>query len=141
MADATSNRRSSCGTRFITGLREGYVRQKVMAEKAFAQLELPDWHATLDGEANSIAVLVRHLAGNLSSRFTDFLTTDGEKASRDRDGEFEPTGLGPAELMAEWDGGWSVLLEALANLSEDDLAKTVTIRGQEHLVDHVGELN
>lgn len=134
MSDVATTRRGSCGSRFITGLKQGYVRQKAHAERAFSQLEVPDWHATLDDESNSIAVLVRHLAGNLTSRFTDFLTTDGEKPSRDRDGEFEPTGLGPAELMAEWDAGWSVLLSALAELTEEDLGKTVTIRGQEHLV-------
>ena len=134
MSDVATNRRGSCGSRFIAGLREGYVRQKALAERAFSQLELPDWHRTLDAEGNSVAVLVRHLAGNLTSRFTDFLTTDGEKPSRDRDGEFEATGMAPAELMAEWDAGWNVLLSALAALTEADLAKTITIRGQDHLV-------
>lgn len=129
-----TNRRDSCGGRFLSGLRAGYVRQKVMAEQAFAQLEYADWHATIDAESNSVAVLVRHLAGNLTSRFRDFLTTDGEKPDRDRDGEFEPTGMAPSELMAEWDAGWSVLLTALAELEEEDLAKTITIRGQEQPV-------
>ncbi|HZJ08353.1 MAG TPA: DUF1572 family protein [Trueperaceae bacterium] len=134
MTDDSTKQRDSCGGLFLSELRAGYVRQKVLAEEAFAQLEVPDWHKTLDQEGNSVAVLVRHLAGNLTSRFTDFLTTDGEKPSRDRDGEFESTGMAPSELMAEWDAGWSVLFTALAELAEADLLKTVTIRGQEHTV-------
>lgn len=131
---AATPSRNTCGGLFLSELRAGYVRQKTLAEEAFAQLEFGDWHQTLDGEGNSIAILVRHLAGNLTSRFTDFLTTDGEKPSRDRDGEFEPTGMPPSELMAEWDAGWSVLLTTLSQLTEADLLKTVTIRGQENTV-------
>ena len=135
MSDMTGVKQSStCGSQLITGLREGLVRQKVLAEKAFAQLEFADWHATSHQDGNSIAVLVRHLAGNFTSRFSDFLTTDGEKASRDRDGEFEATSLTPAELLAEWDAGWSVLLTALASLTEPDLLATVQIRGVDHTV-------
>lgn len=129
----TASARTS-GELFLDELRLGYVRQKVLAEEAFAQLEFPDWHKTLDAEANSIAVLARHLAGNLTSRFTAFLTTDGEKASRDRDGEFEATSLAPSELLAVWDAGWSVLLNTLSELGEEDLARTITIRGEEHSV-------
>lgn len=135
MTDSGAGQRnSSCGGRYLTDLRKGFVKQKVMGERVFAQLEFGDWHATLDAESNSIAVLVRHLAGNLTSRFTDFLTTDGEKASRDRDGEFEATTLPPSDLLAEWDSGWSVLLTALSELEETDLLKTITIRGVEHSV-------
>lgn len=134
VAQPGAKRNNSCGGRFLTEIRAGFVRQKVLAEQAFAQLEFADWHATLDQESNSVAVLVRHLAGNLTSRFTDFLTSDGEKPDRNRDGEFEATNLPPADLMAAWDAGWSVLFTALAELTEADLLKIVTIRGEEHTV-------
>ncbi len=122
------------GAHLLAELRQGFARQKAQAERVFAQLEPLDWHATLDPRANSVAVLVRHLAGNLRSRYTDFLTTDGEKPDRDRDGEFTPTSLSPAELLAEWDAGWEALLSATADLTPRDLFATITIRGQERLV-------
>jgi len=122
------------GAHLLAELRQGFARQKAQAERVFAQLEPLEWHATLDDRSNSIAVLVRHLAGNLRSRYTDFLTSDGEKPDRDRDGEFTPTSLSPAELMAEWDRGWEALLSATAELRPEHLFATVTIRGQERLV-------
>lgn len=122
------------GAHFLTELRQGFARQKAQAERVFAQLEPLDWHATIDPRSNSVAVLVRHLAGNLRSRYTDFLTTDGEKPDRDRDGEFTPTSLSPSELLAEWDAGWEALFSATADLTPADLFATITIRGQERLV-------
>src|SRR5262245_66247073 len=83
------------------------------------------------GEGNSIAILVAHLAGNLKSRFTDFLTTDGEKAWRNRDSEFEPRpNITRRELMARWEDGWSTLFRALEPLTDDDLLRPVTMRGE-----------
>lgn len=111
-----------------------FRRQKVMAERALAQLEPSDWRKSLDDESNSIAVIVQHLAGNLRSRWRDFLTTDGEKADRDRDGEFEDAGLGVAELMEAWERGWAVAFDSLDALSASDLVATVTIRGEPHTV-------
>src|SRR5206468_12758401 len=80
---------------------------------------------------NSIAVIVRHLSGNLASRFTDFLSSDGEKPWRDRDAEFASRTESRSELLARWDKGWSVLFDALAPITDGALARTVTIRGQE----------
>jgi hypothetical protein len=140
------------GASLLRELRQGFARQKAQAEKVFAQLEPQDWHATIDPRANSIAVIVRHMAGNLRSRYTDFLTSDGEKPDRDRDGEFTPTSLSPAELLAEWDGGWAALLSAAADLRPEDLFETITIRGQgrsvleallathDHNAHHVGQI-
>jgi len=111
-----------------------FRRQKAMAERAMAQLEPEDWHRTLDAESNSIAVIVQHVAGNLRSRWRDFLTTDGEKADRDRDGEFEDAGRDAAALMEAWDQGWAVAFASLDALTERDVGRTVTIRGEPHTV-------
>lgn len=121
------------GALFLTELRKAFAQQKAQAERVFAQLEPSDWHATLGGESNSVAVLARHLAGNLRSRYADFLTSDGEKPDRDRDGEFTPTSMSPAEILEEWDAGWETLLATTAELTPADLGATVTIRGQERL--------
>lgn len=122
------------GVLFLREIRQRFAGQKAQAEKVFAQLEVPDWHAKLGDSANSVAVLARHIAGNLRSRYTDFLTTDGEKPDRNREGEFTPTSLSPAEIMAEWDSGWEALLGAAAALRSEDLWRTVTIREQDHAV-------
>ena len=88
----------------------------------------------LDANTNSIAVIMKHVAGNLLSRWTDFLTTDGEKPWRDRDGEFVDTFTSRQELVAYWESGWKCLFDTLEGLTESDLAKTVTIRGEAHSV-------
>ncbi len=106
---------------------------KRMGEAAMAQLRDEDFFFTLDSEANSIAVLVKHLAGNMRSRFTDFLTSDGEKPDRFRDREFEVT---PAttrgEVMTWWDSGWTCVFSAIDPLKPEDVMRTVTIRGEPH---------
>ena len=90
--------------------------------------------AVLDGEMNSIAVTVKHMAGNMRSRFTDFLTTDGEKPDRNRDGEFaQPPASGDA-LVSLWEDGWSYVFRALESLTDSDLSQTVMIRGEAHSV-------
>ncbi|HVT44334.1 MAG TPA: DUF1572 family protein [Thermoanaerobaculia bacterium] len=107
---------------------------KTLAEKAIAQLGDDELHQAPDPESNSVAVLMNHISGNLLSRWTDFLSTDGEKPDRDRDGEFVDAGSSREQLLDRWAAGWKVLLDTLATLGEDDLLKTVTIRGEPHTV-------
>ena len=119
---------------FLSATRAEFLRYKQLAEKAMAQVSDADLHGSPDGESNNIAVIVQHLSGNFKSRWTDFLTTDGEKPWRERDGEFVDKNLSRAELMKCWDEGWTCLLATLDSLTPDDLMKTVTIRGQAHSV-------
>jgi hypothetical protein len=108
---------------------------KRMAEGAMMQLRDEDFFVALDPESNSIAVLVKHLAGNMRSRFTDFLTTDGEKRDRFRDREFEVTSATTrAEVMRWWEEGWAYVFAAIDPLKPEDVMKTVTIRGEPHTV-------
>ncbi len=109
-----------------------FRQYKRMAERAMEQVTEEQLSRTLDAEGNSIAVLVRHMAGNMRSRWTDFLTSDGEKPDRKRDGEFEAAHLTRGELMEIWEAGWRCVFEALEPLSEADLARTVLIRGEPH---------
>ena len=90
--------------------------------------------ATLDEEANSIAIIVKHMTGNMRSRWTDFLSSDGEKPGRNRDSEFVDPAPTRAALLADWEDGWACVFGALEALTEDDLAHTVTIRGEAHSV-------
>ena len=109
--------------------------QKKLAERAFAQITDADFFAALDQESNSVAVNIKHMAGNMLSRWTDFLTTDGEKPNRDRDMEFVILpDAGRADLLAYWDRGWQCVFDAIEFLGPDDLLRTVLIRGQEHTV-------
>ena len=105
---------------------------KGLADKAFAQLEEKDFHYKIDKESNSIAIIIQHINGNARSRFTDFFTSDGEKPSRNRDSEFEEQKLSKAELIELWEQGWNILFDLLYNIKEDDLLKTVHIRGEAH---------
>jgi hypothetical protein len=111
-------------------------KAKRMAERAFEQLDDEDFFFRLNEDANSIHVIVKHLAGNMRSRFMDFLTSDGEKPDRNRDGEFmEPDPAGPRpsrqETLAVWERGWALVFEALAGLADADLtARTVRVRGE-----------
>jgi hypothetical protein len=106
-----------------------------MGEGAMAQLRDEDFFVTLDPEANSIAILVKHLAGNMRSRFTDFLTSDGEKPDRFRDREFEVnTALTRADVLRWWEEGWAIVLGAIDALKPEDIMHTVTIRGEPHTV-------
>jgi hypothetical protein len=108
---------------------------KAQADKAVAQTSDDSFFATLDPEANSIALIMKHMAGNMRSRWTDFLTTDGEKPDRHRDTEFESdAGETRATIMARWEDGWSRFAGAIASLRPGDLEKTVTIRGERHTV-------
>jgi hypothetical protein len=111
-----------------------FRQYKRLGDGAIAQC--PDAHlaTTIDPESNSLAILVKHVAGNQRSRWTDFLTTDGEKPDRDRDSEFEAPPATRAELVALWERGWAVLFGALEPLTEADLVRTITIRGERHSV-------
>jgi uncharacterized damage-inducible protein DinB len=108
---------------------------KRMAENAMAQLEDKDFLAVIDQEANSIAILVKHIAGNARSRFTDFLTSDGEKPDRFRDQEFEVTSQTTRQdVLGWWEEGWTQVFTTLDSLKPEDLARTVTIRQEPHTV-------
>jgi uncharacterized damage-inducible protein DinB len=107
---------------------------KNLAERAMAQVTDEQLLAVLDSEANSIAVIVKHMTGNMQSRWPDFLTTDGEKPGRDRDAEFEDPPSTRAALLAVWEAGWQCLFTALEPLSDEDMQRTVTIRGEPHSV-------
>ena len=107
---------------------------KFFAERAIEQSPDDDLFTCLDEESNSIAIIVKHMAGNMRSRWTDFLTSDGEKPDRNRDTEFEEPPKTRAELLALWEQGWKCLFDALAPLTDTDLARTVTIRTEAHSV-------
>jgi len=120
---------------YLDEARRQFRGHKKLGEGALAQLKDEEFLAALDPEANSVAIIVKHLAGNMRSRFTDFLTTDGEKPDRNRDQEFE---LGPTakrdDIMRWWETGWSHALSALDELKPEDLTRTVTIRNEPHSV-------
>jgi hypothetical protein len=108
---------------------------KKLAEAAFEQINDEDFFKTLDKESNSIAVNIKHMAGNMISRWTDFLTSDGEKPERDRDIEFEMLpGTTKADMLAYWEQGWQCVFDAVEPLQPDDLMRTIRIRGQDHTV-------
>jgi hypothetical protein len=107
---------------------------KRLAERAMAQVADDQLFAVLDGEANSIAIIVKHMAGNMRSRWTDFLTTDGEKPTRNRDSEFVDPPATRVALLREWEHGWATMFRALEQLTDADMARTITIRGEAHSV-------
>ena len=108
---------------------------KAQADTAMTQVDDPQFFALLDEDANSIALIVKHVAGNMRSRWTDFLTSDGEKSDRHRDTEFEhDSGDTRAALLARWDDAWELVLGTLTSLQPADLSRTVTIRGEPHTV-------
>ncbi|HEX9941377.1 MAG TPA: DUF1572 family protein [Thermoanaerobaculia bacterium] len=125
----------SPATLYLKDVADQFRNLKGLADRALAQVRDEDLFATLDPESNSLAVLIQHLAGNMRSRWTDFLTSDGEKPDRDRDSEFVVAeGTTRADLLARWEEGWRCLFQALAALSEEDLALTVLIRAEPHSV-------
>ena len=117
----------------IASIEAEYRRYKTLGEGAINQLA-DSQLAQVAGTGNSIVTIVWHLAGNLKSRFTDFLTADGEKPWRDRDSEFLVREVSRKEIQAKWEDGWRVLFAALTDLSDVDLGRTVTIRGEPHTV-------
>ncbi len=119
-------------TSYVEDSRALFAQYKSLAERAVAQVSDEQLFAAIDPEANSIAIVMKHMAGNMLSRWTDFLTSDGEKPTRDRDREFENPPATRAALLALWESAWAVLFSALEPLTDADLARTVTIRGEAH---------
>ena len=112
-----------------------YRNYKALGDRALAQTPERHWHTELDANSNSIAVIVKHVAGNLRSRFTDFLTTDGEKPDRDRDGEFTMNERATREeILGWWNQGWAAVLGAIESLRPEDLERTIYIRQEPFLV-------
>ena len=124
----------SLGNEYLKVVQERFTSVKSLGEKTISQLSEEDIHWRFNEASNSVAVIVKHVSGNMVSRWTDFLTTDGEKANRNRDQEFENDISSKQELMTIWEKGWNVLFAALNELSEQDLLKTIYIRGERHTV-------
>lgn len=122
------------GTLYLDSVITRLLSYKTLAEKTFAQLteEQLNWQPA--GSPNSIYVIIKHVSGNQCSRFTDFLTSDGEKPWRNRDDEFRPGTASSEEILALWEKGWACMLNTLRGLSEEDLLQTVTIRNEPHTV-------
>ncbi len=137
---------------YKTDTIEAFRNYKKLAERAIEQVSADEFFAAIDAEANSIAVIVKHLGGNLRSRWTDFLTADGEKADRFRDSEFVAETDTRESLDALWETGWNALFESLETLKVEDFGKTVKIRGEDfsvvkamnralaHTAYHVGQI-
>ena len=121
-------------TSYLKDSLELFRQYKKHAERAMAQVSDEQLFAELDEGANSIAIIVKHMAGNMRSRWVDFLTTDGEKPNRDRDTEFVDPPATREALLAAWEDGWSRMFRALEPLSDADLGRTVAIRGEAHSV-------
>ena len=120
---------------WLVDVRVQFERMKRLAEGALAQAGDDQLNVALDAESNSLAVIAKHMAGNLRSRFTDFLTTDGEKPDRNRDGEFEIAGpVARQMVMEDWERGWQILFGVLDGLTPADLRREVVIRGERHTV-------
>jgi len=139
-------------TSYLKDARDVFRYYKHLADRALEQMPDAALYTSLDAESNSIAIIVKHVAGNLRSRWTDFLTSDGEKPDRNRDAEFESPPGTRAELLALWDSGWKVLFDTLGTLKERDLTRTIYIRGEAysvtqainrsitHIAYHVGQI-
>ena len=122
------------GTEFLRFASAEFAKAREYAERALAQMPAADVAWRPDERGNSVSMLMRHLGGNLRSRFTDFLTTDGEKPDRDRDSEFRNDVDDKDAVLAKWSAGWACLDHALAHLDPADLHRTITIRGEPHTV-------
>jgi hypothetical protein len=122
-------------THYLEEVRRQFRGHKRLAEGAIAQLRDEELFTALDPESNSIAILVKHLAGNMRSRFTDFLTTDGEKPDRNRDQEFEMNSVPTrADVVRWWEEGWARVFATVEALKPEDVMRTVTVRGEPHTV-------
>ncbi|MCL6218961.1 DUF1572 family protein [Zunongwangia pacifica] len=119
---------------YLESIKKQFLYYKMLGEKAMEQLTEEQLFWQYNEESNSIAILVNHIAGNMLSRFTDFLTTDGEKGWRNRDSEFTNSFLNKTEMMNYWNKGWECLLTTLEQLSEKDLEKIIYIRNDGHTV-------
>jgi uncharacterized damage-inducible protein DinB len=126
--------RMDIAAEFMAAIINAFEANKRLADRAVEQVPEAKLHAALDENTNSIAVIMKHVAGNLASRWMDFLTTDGEKPWRNRDDEFVDTFRSRAELLEAWERGWACLLTTLKSLKREDLEQTVMIRGEPHSV-------
>ncbi|OZM57588.1 hypothetical protein CIB95_04245 [Lottiidibacillus patelloidae] len=122
------------GEVYLRVVQERYKGLKNLGDKAINQLSDEDMKWAYNEESNCVAVIVKHMSGNMVSRWTDFLTSDGEKSYRNRDQEFHDNISSKEELMNVWEIGWKTLFDTLSSLKEQDLLKIITIRGEEHLV-------
>ncbi|CDN43739.1 MULTISPECIES: DUF1572 family protein [Paenibacillus] len=123
------------GSHLLQSCLATFESQKKLADRSLGQIDDGGLFWTPSPESNSIAVIVRHLSGNLKSRWTDFLTADGEKPDRNRDGEFElPPGTDRQAVLSGWEEGWAALRTAFDSLQPEDLLGTVLIRGERHTV-------
>jgi hypothetical protein len=127
-------KRMDIAAEFTSAVINAFEANKRIADRAVEQLSDDKLHVALDPNTNSIAVIMKHVAGNLLSRWTDFLTTDGEKPGRNRDDEFVDSFITRAEILERWEQGWTCLLTTLKSLQTRDLSKTVLIRGEPHSV-------
>lgn len=122
------------GKEYLKVVLERFKSVKNLGDKTINQLSEDDIHWKLNDESNSVAVIVKHLSGNMVSRWSNFLTSDGEKSYRNRDQEFEEIRVSKQELIGIWEKGWDILFEALTNLEEQDLLKNIYIRSEKHMV-------
>ncbi|WP_449540292.1 DUF1572 domain-containing protein [Ferdinandcohnia sp. Marseille-Q9671] len=122
------------GNEYLKVVQERFRSVKELGDKTIQQLSDEDIHWAFNTSSNSIAIIVKHVSGNMISRWTDFLTTDGEKKDRNRDQEFENTISSKEEMISIWERGWETLFHAINHLKEEDLGKTITIRGESHSV-------
>jgi hypothetical protein len=119
---------------YLDSARAEFAKLKALGDKTFAQLGSEAFHYKPDAGSNSIAIIIQHLSGNMISRWTDFLTTDGEKETRNRDREFEEQKQDKDTLIKSWEAGWSVFTHTLNDLRAGDMIKEITIRGEKHTV-------
>jgi len=126
--------RMNIGQTYLEIVQKRFKSVKELGDKTLSQLDNEQLHWAINEESNSIAIIVKHVSGNMISRWTDFLTTDGEKATRNRDDEFTDSLQTKEEIMTVWEQGWQVFLRALQGLTEADLQGFVTIRGEQHSV-------
>ncbi len=122
------------GNIFLQSVIKRLLYYKDLADKTFLVLEEKDFHYQFNEESNSIAVIIQHVAGNMLSRWTDFLTTDGEKDWRNRDEEFELKNLSKDDLLKFWEKGWNCCMNSIRSLTEEDLLKTIYIRSEPLIV-------
>jgi|SRR5437588_7954183 len=125
----------NAGAAYLDEARRSFRGYKRMAEGALAQIKDDELFRQIDAESNSVAILIKHIGGNARSRWTDFLTTDGEKPDRHRDNEFIiDQNTTRDQLMREWEAGWKLVFDSIAILKPEDLSRVITIRGKEHTV-------
>lgn len=125
---------NTLGTVYLESAIKRFLTYKVLGDMTFAQLTEKDFYYTPGDSSNSIAVIIQHMHGNMISRWTNFLTEDGEKPGRNRDEEFSPPTCSRDQLIGQWEAGWRCLIDALRSLKDDDLLKTITIRQEPLLV-------